>query len=88
MEARKTLNEEILSEEISVYCAKMANSWNNKTDVMYQNSKQGIYTIIELMVRYMGKDREQLLQYARRKLNGYVITDGNKVDSSVIYNEI
>lgn len=88
MRARKTLNEEILLNEISVYCATMANFWNEKTDTMYQNSKQGIYTIIGLMVYYMKKDREELLKYARNELNKYVITDGNKVDYSVICNEI
>ena len=88
MKARKTLNEEILLNEISVYCATMANFWHNKTDDMYQNSKQGIYTIIGWMVYYMKKNEEELLKYARNELNKYVITDGNKVDYSVICNEI
>lgn len=88
MKVRKTLNEEILRKEISVYCATMSNFWHNKSDEMYQNSKQGIYTIIELMVYYMNKNREELLRYARNELNKYVVTDGNKTDYSVICNEI
>ena len=88
MKIRKTLNEEILLHRISVYCATMANFWHDKADAMYQDSKQGIYTIIGLMVEYMGKSEEELLKYAREQLNGYVVTDGNKVESSVVYNEI
>ena len=88
MKARKTLDEKILLNEISVYCATMANFCNNKTDEMYQNSKQGIYTIIALMVFYMKKSEEQLLNYARKELNKYVIGDGNKVDYALICNEI
>lgn len=88
MKVRKTLNEEILLHRISVYCATMANFWTDKTDAMYQDSKQGIYTIISLMVEYMGKSERELLKYAREQLNGYVIIDGNKTDSDTIYKEI
>lgn len=88
MRARKTLNKDVLKEEIGVYCATMANFWNNKNDEMYNNSRQGIYTIIGLMVNYMGEEEEKLLEFARRKLNAYVLFDGNKISSDIIFREI
>lgn len=88
MKNRKTLNADILKNEIDVYCATMANFWNDKTDEMYQNSRQGIYTIISLMVYYMGFEEKELLDFARKKLNAYVITDGNKTTTDIIYKEI
>ena len=88
MKTRKTLNAEILKNEIDVYCATMANFWHNKTDEMYQNSKQGIYTIIGLMVYYLGYNEKELLDFARTKLNAYVLTDGNRTTSDIIYKEI
>ena len=88
MEKRKTLNADILKGEIDVYCATMANFWNEKEDAMYTESKQAIYTIISLMVYYMGHNENELLHFARKKLNAYVLANGNKTTSDIIYKAI
>ena len=75
MKYRKTLNSKILFYEIDVYCATMANFWQNKNDTMYTESKSAIDTIIELMVYYMGYKKKDLCKYAIDKLNGYCIAD-------------
>lgn len=82
MKKRKTLNANILKQEIEVYCATMANFWNYKNDVMYENSKQGIYTIIELMVYYMGYKREELIQFAKEKLCSFILNDANNATTT------
>lgn len=69
---RKTLNEKILKYEIEVYCATMANFWNDKSNKMYSESKQAINTIIDLMVYYFGSDEKELIQFARKNLNAFV----------------
>ena len=79
MKYRKTLDSKILFNEIDVYCATMANFWQDKNDPMYTESKSAIYTIIELMVYYMGYDRDKLHKYAIEKLNGYCIS--NDIDN-------
>ena len=84
MKIRITLNENILKYEIEIYCATMANFWHNKSDSMYQNSKQGIYTIINLMVTYMGFKEKDLIKFAQEKLNSYVLADGNKTTTDEI----
>lgn len=88
MKTRKTLNAKILKEEIRVYCATMANFWHYKEDAMYIESKQAIYTIISLLVYYMGYKQEELLTFARKELNCFVLTDGNCNDTELIYKEI
>lgn len=88
MKTRKTLNEKILKYEIDIYCATMANFWHEKSDEMYQGSKQAIYTIIGLMVYYFGSNEAELLDFARKKLNSYILLDGHKDISDDIYNEI
>lgn len=85
---RKTLNADILKYEIDVYCATMADFWNYKEDAMYKESKEAIYTIISLMVYYMGYKEAELLDFARKKLNAYVLTDGNKITTDIVYKEI
>lgn len=67
MKTRKTLDANILKYEIEVYCATMANFWNDKEDAMYTESRQAIYTIISLMVYYMGYKESELLDFARKK---------------------
>ena len=39
-------------------------------------------------VCYMGYKKEELLDFARKKLNSYVLLDGHKDTSDDIYNEI
>lgn len=75
MKYRKTIDAKILFYEIDVYCATMANFWQNKDDSMYIESKSAIYTIVELMVYYMGYKRKDLCKYAIDKLNGYCIAN-------------
>lgn len=75
MKYRKTLDSKILLYEIDVYCATMANFWQNKDDTMYTESKSAIYTIVELMVYYMGYNRNKLHKYAISKLNGYCVSN-------------
>mgnify|MGYP007135735273 CR=1 FL=1 len=75
MKYRKTLNNKILLNEIDVYCATMANFWQDKSDPMYTESKSAIYTIFELMVYYMGYDRKDLYKYAVSKLNSYCVSN-------------
>ena len=75
MKYRKTIDAKILFYEIDVYCATMANFWKNKDDSMYTESKSAIYTIVELMVYYMGYKRKDLCKYAVDKLNGYCIAN-------------
>jgi hypothetical protein len=88
MKNRKTLNADILKKEIDIYCATMANFWNYKEDAMYAESKQAIYTIISLMVYYMGYKEAELLDFARKRLNAYVLTDDDNITSDIIYKEI
>ena len=88
MKKRKTLNAEILKHEIEIYCATMSNYWNNKDDEMYINSKQAVYTLIALMVYYMGEDEDELKDFARRTLNGFIqFSDFNETTDNV-YKEI
>lgn len=75
MKHRKTLDARILLYEIDVYCATMANFWMDKNDDMYTGSKNAIYTIIELMVYYMGYKRDDLFKFAVDKLNGYCVSN-------------
>lgn len=75
MKYRKTIDAKILLYEIDVYCATMANFWQNKDDTMYTESKSAIYTIVELMVYYMGYKRKDLCKYAIDKLNSYCIAN-------------
>lgn len=42
---------------------------------LYTESKSAIYTIVELMVYYMGYKRKDLCKYAIDKLNGYCIAN-------------
>lgn len=69
---RKTLDEKILLYRIDVYCATMADFWNEKNDPMYFESKQGIYTIAGLMQDFMGENYNNIVKYAIKKLNGYL----------------
>lgn len=75
MKYRKTIDSKILFHEIDVYCATMANFWQNKDDTMYTESKSAINTIIELMVYYMEYKRKDLCKYAIDKLSGYCIAN-------------
>lgn len=81
---RKTLNEKILKYEIEVYCATMANFWNDKSDKMYSESKQSINTIIDLMVYYFGCNEKELIQFVRKKLNAFVQADQNVEMSEIL----
>lgn len=81
---RKTLNEKILKYEIEVYCATMANFWNDKSDKIYSESKQAINTIIDLMVYYFGSDEKELIQFVREKLNAFVQGDQNVEISEIL----
>lgn len=88
MKTRKTLDANILKQEIEIYCETMANFWNDKDDAMFTESKQAIYTIISLMVYYMGYKESELLDFARKKLNAFVITDDTKTTTENISAEI
>lgn len=88
MKLRKSLNAKILYKEIEVYTATMANFWNDQNNQMYQNSKQGIYCIANLMSYYMGIPLESTLNFARQKLNAFVLTDGNKTTTDKIKKEL
>lgn len=81
---RKTLNEKILKYEIEVYCATMANFWNDKSDKMYSESKQAINTIIDLMVYYFGSDEKELIQFVRKNLIAFVQVDQNVEISEIL----
>ena len=88
MKKRKTLNAEILKHEIKIYCSTMANYWHNKDDEMYKNSKQGIYTLIALMVYYMGENEDELKDFARRSLNGFIQFSDFNESTDNVYKEI
>ncbi len=90
MRFRKTLNAEILKQEIDVQCATMANFWHDKDDPFYTESRSAIYTIIGLMVYYMGHKESELLEFARKRLNAYVLFDdrGRNTTTDEIYSEI
>lgn len=81
---RKTLNEKILKYEIEVYCATMANLWNDKSNKMYSESKQSINTIIDLMVYYFGSDEKELIQFVRKNLIAFVQADQNVEISEIL----
>lgn len=81
---RKTLNEKILKYEIEVYCATMANFWNDKSNKMYFESKQSINTIIDLMVYYFGSDEKELIQFVRKNLNTFVQLEQNVEISEIL----
>lgn len=69
---RKTLDEKILLYRIDVYCATMANFWSEKDDPMYFESKEAVYIIAGLMQDFMGKNYNDIVKYAVKKLNGYL----------------
>ena len=69
---RKTLDEKILLYRIDIYCATMADFWREKDDPMYFESKEAVYTIAGLMQEFMGKNYNDIVKYAAKKLNGYL----------------